>query len=67
VIEDSKEKASTFKGLKRKKTVQGYKGKVQEGKNMRFKELATSAIKRGIRRMNVAAVSRRTRTIHRQT
>ena len=37
VIEDSKGKASTFKGLKRKKTAQGYKGKVQEGKNMRFK------------------------------
>ena len=37
VIEDSKAKASTFKGLNRKKTVQGYKGKVQEGKNMRFK------------------------------
>ena len=28
VIEDSKGKASTFKGLKRKKTSQGYKGKV---------------------------------------
>ena len=28
VIEDSKEKTSTFKGLKRKKTAQGYKGKV---------------------------------------
>ena len=37
VIEDSKEKTSTFKGLKRKKTAQGYKGKIQEGKNMRFK------------------------------
>ena len=37
VIEDSKGKASTSKGLKRKKTAQGYKGKVQEGKNMRFK------------------------------
>ena len=37
MIEDSKGKTSTFKGLKRKKTVEGYKGKVQEGKNMRFK------------------------------
>ena len=37
VIEDSKRKASTFKGLKWKKTSQRYKGKVQEGKNMRFK------------------------------
>ena len=38
VIEDSKGKTPTSKGLKRKKTVQWYKGKVQEGKNMRFKE-----------------------------
>ena len=38
VIEDSKEKASIFKGLKRKKTTQGYKGKDQEGKNKHFKE-----------------------------
>ena len=37
VIEDSKGKASTFKGLKQKKTAQGYKGKDQEGKNKRFK------------------------------
>ena len=37
MIKDSKGKASTSKGLKRKKTAQGYKGKVQEGKNMRFK------------------------------
>ena len=37
VIEDSKGKASSSKGLKRKKTFQGYKGKVQEGNNMRFK------------------------------
>ena len=37
MIEDSKGKASTSKGLKRKKTSQGYKGKVQDGKNMRFK------------------------------
>jgi len=37
VIEDSKGKASTSKSLKRKKTAQGYKGKVQEGENMRFK------------------------------
>ena len=47
VIEDSKGKASTFKGLKQKKTIQGYKGKVQEGKNMRFKGTFTSATKRG--------------------
>ena len=45
------------------------KGKVQEGKNMCFKgEHAISATKRGIRRMNVAVVSKRIRrTIHRQT
>ena len=38
VIEDSKGKASTFKGLKRKKIAQGYKGKDQEGKNKLFKK-----------------------------
>ena len=38
VIGDSKGKASTSKGLKRKKTAQGYKGKDQEGKNKRIKE-----------------------------
>ena len=37
VIKDSKRKASTSKGLKRKKTAQGYKDKVQEGENMRLK------------------------------
>ena len=37
VIKDSKGEASISKGLKQKKTVQGYKDKVQEGKNMRFK------------------------------
>ena len=38
MIEDSKEKASTSKGLKQKKTAQGYKDKDQEGKNKRFKK-----------------------------
>ena len=37
VIKDSKGKASTSKGLKRKKTAQGHRGKDQEGKNKRFK------------------------------
>ena len=37
MIEDSKGKASTSKGLKQKKTAQGYKGNDQEGKNKRFK------------------------------
>jgi len=37
VIENSKRKASTSKGLKRKKTSPGYKGKDQEGKNKCFK------------------------------
>ena len=37
VIENSKGKASTFKGLKRKKTTPGYKGKDQEGKSKHFK------------------------------
>jgi len=36
VIEDSKEKAFTFKGLKRKKTAPGYKSKDQKGKNKRL-------------------------------
>ena len=47
VIEDSKGKAYTFKGLKRKKTAQGYKGKVQEGKNMRFKGTCNICNKEG--------------------
>ena len=47
VIEDSKGKASTSKGLKRKKTAQGYKGKVQEGKNMRFKGTCYICNKKG--------------------
>ena len=38
MIEDSKEKAYTFKGLKRKNTAPGYKGKDQEDKNKRFKK-----------------------------
>ena len=37
MIEDSKGKASTFKGLKRKKTAPGYKGKDQKGKYNCFK------------------------------
>ena len=37
VIEDSMGKVFTSKGLRQKKTAQGYKGKVQEGKNMRYK------------------------------
>ena len=38
VIEDSKGKASTFKGLKHKKIAPGYKDKDQEGKNKHFRE-----------------------------
>ena len=68
VIEDSKGKASTSKGLKRKKTSQGTKARSKKARTCASKEPATSAIKRGIRRMNVAAVSKRTRrAIHRQT
>ena len=37
VIEDSKGKAFTFKGLKWKKTAKGYKDNDQEGKNKCFK------------------------------
>ena len=37
MIEDSKGRASTSKGLKKKKTALEYKGKGQKGKNKRFK------------------------------
>ena len=47
VIEDSKGKASTSKGLKWKKTSQEYKGKVQKGKNMRFKRTCYVCNKEG--------------------
>ena len=63
VIEDSKVKASTFKGLKRKETAPGYKDKDQEVKNQRFKGLAISAIRRDTRRMNVAFTLKRTRSV----
>ena len=68
MIEDSKGKASTSKGLKRKKTVQGYKGKSKKARTCALRELATFTTKRDIKRMNVAAVSKRIRrTIHKQT
>ena len=47
VIEDSKGKASTSKGLKMKKTTQEYKGKDQQGKNKRFKETCYICNKKG--------------------
>ena len=47
MIEDSKEKVSTFKGLKRKKTARGYKGKDQAGKNKHFKETCYICNKEG--------------------
>ena len=47
VIEDSKGKVSTSKGLKRKKTVPGYKGKDQEGKHKRFKRTSYICNKEG--------------------
>ena len=47
MIEDSKEKASTSKGLKKKKTAQGYKDKDQEGKNKRFKRTCYICNKEG--------------------
>ena len=57
VIEDSKGKASTSKGSRSKKA-----------RTCASREPTTSATKKGIRRMNVAAVSKRTRrTIYRQT
>ena len=47
VIEDSKGKASTFKGLKRKKIAPGYKSKDQEVKNKRFKGICYICNKEG--------------------
>ena len=47
VIEDSKGKASTSKGLKRKKIAPEYKGKDQEGKYKRFKETCYICNKEG--------------------
>ena len=49
VIEDSKGKASTFKGLKWKRFALGYKGKDQKGKKSTSKELTTFAAKRDTR------------------
>ena len=49
VIEDSKGKASTFKGLKWKRFALGYKGKDQKGKKSTSKELTASAAKRDTR------------------
>ena len=68
VIEDSKGKASTFKGLKRKKIVPGYKKKDQEGKNKRFKGSSYIFNKKDTRRMKVTVIQKRIRsTSHRQT
>jgi len=68
VIEDSKGEASTSKGLKRKKTTLGYKVRTKKVKISASKELATSATKRDIRRMNITVVPKRTRSnSHKQT
>ena len=68
VIEDSKGKASTFKGLKRKKIAWGTKERTKKTRISALRELATSAIKRDTRRTNVVVIPKRTkRTIHRQT
>ena len=68
VIEDSKGKASTSKGLKRKKTTQGYKGKVQEGKNMHFKGTCYICNKEGHKANECRSRSKKIRrTSHMQT
>jgi len=68
VIEDSKGKASTSKGLKRKKTAQGYKDKVQEGKNMCFKGTCYICNKEGHKANEChSRLKKNKRTIHRQT
>ena len=68
VIKDSKGKVSTSKGLKQKKTTQRYKGKVQEGKNIRFKGTCYICNKEGHKANECRSLSKRTRkAIHRQT
>ena len=68
MIEDSKGKASTSKGLKRKKLPRGIKARTKKARTSASRKLATSATKKDIRRMNIAVVQKRTRkTMHRQT
>ena len=68
MIEDSKGKASTFKGLKRKKIAQDIEARTKKARTSASRKLAKSVIKRGIRRIKVIVVPKRTRrTIHRQT
>jgi len=67
VIEDSKGKASTSKGLKRKKTAQGYKDKDQEGKNKRFKGTCYICNKEGHKVNECRShLKENKKTIHRQ-
>jgi len=67
VIKDSKGKASTSKGLKRKKTAQGHRGKDQDGKNKRFKGTYYICNKEGHRANECHSLPKRIRRIiHRQ-
>jgi len=67
VIEDSKGKASSSKGLKRKKTARGIKVRTKEARTSVSRELDISTTRRDTGQMNVAIILRRTRgTSHRQ-
>ena len=61
VIEDSKGKASTFKGLKRKKTAQGTKARIKKARTSASRKFAIYTIKRDTRQMNIAVVPKRIR------
>ena len=67
MIEDSKGKASTSKGLKRKKTAQWYKGKDQEAKNNRFKETYYICNKEGHKANECRSRPKRNKKDHPQT
>jgi len=67
VIEDSKGKASTFKGRGRRLS-KGTKARNKKARTSASKVLATSTIKRDTRRMNAVVILKRTRRpIHRQS
>jgi len=49
MVEDSKGKASTSRGLNQKKTAQGYRGKIKKERTSALRKLTTSTTKRDIR------------------
>ena len=66
VIEDSKGKASTSKGLKRKKTAEGTKARSKKARTCASRELATSTTKMGIRRMKCHSHPKKNKKDHPQ-